>query len=62
MHCSTCPLTVKAAAEGIAGVKSAKVSMADETAVVTFDPNKTNPQAIATAITESGYRATPKTK
>ena len=35
-HCATCPVTVKTAAEGVPGVKSAKVSMADKRATVAY--------------------------
>lgn len=59
MHCATCPVTVKAAAEGIGGVTAVRVSMDDAKAWVTYDPARTNPGAIAAAITESGYKATP---
>lgn len=59
MHCATCPVTVKAAAEGIGGVSAVRVSMDDAKAWVTYDPARTNPGAIAAAITESGYKATP---
>ena len=59
MHCATCPVTVKAAAEGIGGVSSVRVSMDEAKAWVTYDPASTNPGAIAAAITESGYKATP---
>lgn len=59
MHCATCPVTVKAAAEGVGGVTSVRVSMDDAKAWVTYDPTRTNPNAIAAAITESGYKATP---
>ncbi|GAC1535455.1 MAG: hypothetical protein NVS3B10_28600 [Polyangiales bacterium] len=59
MHCATCPLTVKTAAEGVAGVRSVKVDMGDKSAIVAYDSSKTNAQVIAVAITESGYPATP---
>lgn len=58
MHCATCPVTVKAAAEGVRGVRSVRVSMDDAKAWVTYDPTQATPGAIAAAITESGYRAT----
>jgi len=59
MHCASCPVTVKAAAEGVGGVSAVRVSMADAKAWVTYDPARTKPGAIAAAITESGYKATP---
>lgn len=59
MHCATCPVTVKAAAKGIAGVSAVRVDMAKAKAWVTYDPKRTTPTAIAAAITASGYKATP---
>lgn len=59
MHCATCPVTVKAAAEGIDGVSAVRVWTDYAKAWVTYDPARTNPDAIAAAITESGYKATP---
>lgn len=59
MHCATCPLTVKTAAEGVPGVRSAHADVSAKRAWVTYDPNRTTPQAIADAITEAGYPTRP---
>lgn len=59
MHCATCPLTVKTAAESVVGVRSARADMDAKRAWVTYDPSKTTPQTIAAAITEAGYPARP---
>lgn len=58
MTCGGCAAAVKLAAEKVDGVKSAKVSYEKGTAEITYDPGKTNPEAIAKAITEhSGFKA-----
>jgi mercuric ion binding protein len=59
MHCGTCPITVRTAAEGVKGVKKARVSMEQARAWVTFDAATTDPGTIAAAITKSGYPARP---
>ncbi len=59
MTCASCALTVRTAAQHVDGVVGARVSFDDAKAWVTYDPARTNPQAIADAITRAGYRATP---
>ncbi len=59
MYCATCPVTVKTAAKKVPGVIDARVSREQERAWVTYDPSKTTPEAIATAITKAGYPAKP---
>lgn len=59
MTCGGCAAAVKMAAEKVEGVKSAKVSHEKGTVDVTYDPEKTTPEAIAKAITENtGFKAT----
>jgi mercuric ion binding protein len=58
MHCETCPLTVKTAAQRVRGVVDARVSIESGRAWVHYRPAETKPEAIASAITESGYRST----
>jgi mercuric ion binding protein len=60
MTCATCPLTVKAAVKKIAGVQTVSASVEKKNAEVTFDPAQTNAEAIGKAITNVGYKATPK--
>lgn len=58
MTCAGCAVAVKLAAERVAGVAQAVVRLEDGTAVVTFDPVKTTPEAIARTITEqTGFKA-----
>lgn len=58
MHCATCPITVRTAARATRGVIDARVSTEAGRAWVRYRPSETAPEAIAAAITESGYRAT----
>jgi copper chaperone CopZ len=49
---------VRRAAERVDGVTEARVSHQDGRAVITYDRLRTDPEAIATAITEdSGFKA-----
>lgn len=57
MHCGTCPLTVKTAAQRVHGVIDARVSIESGRAWVHYRPADTGPEAIAVAISESGYPA-----
>ena len=55
MYCAACPITVKSSLEAVPGVIKVAVSLADKTAVVTFDDTKTAPPALMTATTNAGY-------
>ncbi|NUQ17178.1 MAG: heavy metal transporter [Sphingomonas sp.] len=57
MTCALCPVTVKKAMEGVAGVRSVQVDFEAKTATVSFDPSKTTIAAIARASTNAGYPA-----
>ncbi|MBI4951533.1 MAG: heavy-metal-associated domain-containing protein [Myxococcales bacterium] len=57
MHCATCPVTVRTAAENLAGVIDVRVSMAEGRAWVRYRPSETAPAFVAAAITDSGYPA-----
>ncbi len=57
MTCALCPVTVKKAIEGVAGVKSVAVDFDAKTATVVFDPSVTDEAAIAAASTNAGYPA-----
>lgn len=60
MTCAGCEAAVRMAARSIDGVTDVKASYAKGNAEVTFDPSKTNPDAIAKVITEkSGFKAEP---
>lgn len=57
MHCETCPLTVRTAARSVPGVVDARVSLDPGRAWVRYRPSLATPEAIAAAITRSGYPA-----
>jgi copper chaperone CopZ len=57
MHCGGCVGTVTEALEKVPGVKSVKVSLEKEQAVVTYDAARVEPKALAKAIDATGYRA-----
>ena len=57
MTCATCPITVKRAMEGVAGVSAVTVDFATKTARVTYDPRRVNAAAIAAASPNAGYPA-----
>ncbi|RLB58973.1 MAG: hypothetical protein DRI90_16045 [Deltaproteobacteria bacterium] len=58
MHCASCPVTVRTAAERVPGVAKARVSFEEARVWVTYDPAQASPDVIGRAITDSGYRAT----
>lgn len=57
MTCALCPITVKTAMEGVAGVSEVAVNFEAKTARTTYDPRRTNAAAIAAASTNAGYPA-----
>lgn len=59
MTCASCPYIVKSSMEGVPGVAKVAVSFQANTATVSFDDAKTNPDAIATASMNAGYPAHP---
>ena len=60
MTCAGCEAAVRLAARSVDGVTDVKASYAKGNAEVTFDPSKTNPDAIAKVITDkSGFKAEP---
>jgi periplasmic mercuric ion binding protein len=60
MYCAACPHTVKSSLQAVPGVKAVSVSLADKTAIVTYDDAKTNVKALTTATTNAGYPSSPK--
>ncbi len=58
MTCATCGITVKSAVKKIKGVQEVKASVEKKDAVVQFDSNQTNVDAIKKAINDIGYKAT----
>ena len=61
MSCSSCAATVQKALLKMDGVKTATVSQATSSADITYDSAKTNPAALAKAITKkTGFPAKPR--
>jgi mercuric ion binding protein len=58
MTCAVCPITVKKALEKVPGVSAVKVSFEKHSALVTFDPDQTGPEALVQATTDAGYPST----
>lgn len=57
MTCALCPVTVRKAMEGVAGVRSVEIDFDAKTAMVTFDPSVASVEAIAAASANAGYPA-----
>jgi copper chaperone len=55
MTCDNCVQSVTEALKAVDGVKMAKVSLADETAQVTFDPKSATRDQLKAAIQNAGY-------
>jgi Cu+-exporting ATPase len=58
MNCASCVAHVQKAAMAVPGVEDVRVNLASGKAAVKLDAARATPQAVAHAITESGYRAT----
>lgn len=58
MTCAMCKFTIKKALSSVEGTKKVTVNFEDKTANVTFNPQKTNSNALIKAITNAGYPAT----
>ena len=58
MTCAMCKFTIKKALTSVKGTKKVSVNYEDKTAIVTFNPQKTNTKALIKAITNAGYPAT----
>ena len=58
MTCKLCPITVKKSLEKVSGVSAVKVDLDKKTATVTYDPDKTQPEALTNATTNAGYPST----
>jgi len=58
MTCEVCPITVKKSLEKVPGVSAVKVDFGKKTATVTYDPDKTKPEALTRATTNAGYPST----
>lgn len=61
MYCAACSHTVRASLEAVPGVAKVTVSFKDKTAIVSYDDNKANVEALTAATTKAGYpSASPK--
>ena len=57
MTCELCPITVKKSLEKVSGVSGVKVDLDKKTAIVTYDPDKAQPERL-TKTTNAGYPST----
>lgn len=57
MTCPSCKVAVRTAITRLAGVKDAKVDVAQKSATVEYDPSKVSPQQIVDAVNRLGYQA-----
>ena len=55
MDCPMCKITISRALKKVGGVTEAKVDYNSKTAIVTFDPNKSNVEGLIQATTNVGY-------
>ena len=60
MTCKFCPITIRKALEKVPGVVEVKAEFKTKTATVTFDPSKTNIEALIKATANAGYPSTLK--
>ncbi|UBF24692.1 heavy metal translocating P-type ATPase [Kovacikia minuta CCNUW1] len=59
MSCASCANNIEAAIRSVPGVSECAVNFATEQATVSYDPHRTDIQAIQTAVDEAGYVASP---
>ncbi|VVB84805.1 putative copper-exporting P-type ATPase A [uncultured archaeon] len=57
MMCGHCQKSVTEAISSLKGVSGVEVNLKDKQATVTYDPKKTNTDAIKAAIVKAGYKA-----
>lgn len=55
MTCELCPITVKKSLEKVPDVNAVKVDFDKKTATVSYDADKTQPEALTKATTNAGY-------
>ena len=60
MTCASCPLTVKQLLKKQPGVTEANVDYKLQIAQIKFDPDKTQPERLAKAVTDIGFPTTVK--
>jgi P-type Cu+ transporter len=55
MTCAACVAQVEQGLKRVEGVQSASVNLATENATISYDPDKTTPQALLDKVVETGY-------
>ncbi len=60
MGCDACVKAVTNALQGLDGVETAQVSLAEKQATVTYDPARVQVAQMAEAVAEEGYEAAPR--
>ena len=60
MTCASCVGRVEKALNRVDGVVTATVNLANETAVVTYEPQTTSTQTMTEAVVKAGYTGTPR--
>jgi mercuric ion binding protein len=55
MYCDACPYIVKQSLTEVPGVEKVVVSFEQKTAIVTYDDQRTAPEALTSATTHAGY-------
>ena len=60
MHCNHCKAKVEAAIKAVKGVKKFAVSLENAEASIDYVASKVSPEAIAEAVTASGFKASVK--
>ena len=61
MTCASCVGRVEKALAKVDGVTGASVNLANETATVTYDPDRVTTDQLSGAVTKAGYTGTPRT-
>lgn len=56
--CGLCPVTIEKSLEKVTGVSAVTVDFPKKTATITYDPDKTTPDALSKATTDAGYPST----
>ena len=55
MTCGLCPITVKKALEKVPGVSAVNIDGDKKVAIVTYDPDQAEPEALTSATTRACY-------
>ena len=55
MTCATCPIVVERSLKAVPGVDDVTVSMAEKSAIATFDDTKATVPALVDATTQAGF-------